>query len=152
MLNELKDKLAVDKDSLDEELVQQPALLHAIHEAYEDALADRDDYKEQLTTLEAALDLEFRTIEPKPTETALKSMVQIDERRQKLYRQYALARHKVGELGALKDAYKDKSHMLRELCGLYLAKYYEQNSVKATAETDNAVYKRQRQRLAEGRR
>lgn len=144
MLNEIKTRLRINKDSLDNELIEQAELLFSISDLYETALTERDFLKEELAQVDARLDHKYRNGKEKITEAMVKSFVLIDKDHTKAFTAYADARLKAGQLAALKDSFKERGYMLRELCGLFLAGYYEQNSVRSTANTDAALYRQRR--------
>ena len=154
-MEELKQRLQLDKHALDDELIQQASMLHTVSDAYEEAMSERDDLKEKLATADAELDQSIRDDaeehNEKITESMIKAKIQSDVEHKKAYFAYASAKLKAGKLLALKDAFKERGYMLRELCSLYLSNYFEDNSVRATPTTENASYKRVRARLADGR-
>ncbi len=148
---DLKQYLVLDKDRLDDELIAQASLLHASSEKYEIACGERDCLKETLATVDARLDASYRQqLGSKITEGTIKASVQADPLHAAAFSDYVAAKQYAGELGALADAFKDRSYMLRELCQLYRSNYFETDSVRSN-DYDNAVYTRQRQRLAEAR-
>ena len=154
-MEDLRPRLQLDKHALDDELIQQASMLHSVSEAYEEAMAERDDLKEKLATVDAELDQSIRDDaeehNEKLTEGTIKAKIQADVEHKKAYFLFASAKLKAGKLQALKDAFKERGYMLRELCSLYLSNYFEHNSVKPTQITENASYKRARVRLADTR-
>ena len=57
---------------------------------------------------------------------------------------FAEAKAFADKLGVLKDAMHQRGYMLRDMCQLYIANYYEEGSVKSTNHTDTASYQQQR--------
>lgn len=151
MKDDLKKHLVLDKNALDDELIHQASLLYTVSEAYEGALAERDNLKEQLATVDAQIDSTIRADEEKQTEAAIKHLIAKHNWHRDAYLAFAEAKAKAGKLGALKDAFKERGYMLRELCSLYLSNYYTQDSVRSTQATDDASYQQRRIKMAEGR-
>lgn len=150
--DELKAYLVIDKDALDEELMSQPQLFFTICEAVVDAMDRRDALKEELAVAEADLDNEIREAadknDEKITNDAVKARVRSDSKRKKAYGAYSKVKAESDKLGALKEAFVQRSHMLKHLCELYVANYYEQNSFRGTNRQDTAVYIKQREKIA----
>lgn len=152
-MEEFRGYLVINKNALDEEVTQQPSLFFAVAEAYAEAATERDSLKELLGTIDAQLDAIVREeLEgEKVTESLVKNRIQVHPNHKAAFESYLEAKQKADVLGALKDAFHTRGYLVRDLCSLALANYYESNAVKDTATTDAAVYKRQRQRLAEAR-
>lgn len=149
MIEEFAGYLAIDKDALDVELQHQSELLYKIGEAFVDAVAMRDTCKEQLATVDADLDAYIRDSEDKLTEPAIKNAIQAHKKHKAAHTVYLAAKADADKLGVLKDAMKDRGFMLRALCELYIANYYEENSVKGTNKTDTVAYHQQRKRISD---
>ncbi len=152
-VDEFRRYLTIDKDNLDDEVTQQSTLFFNVAEAYATAATERDTLKELLGTIDAQLDGIIREeLEgDKFTEAMVKNRIQVHPNHKEAFESYLEAKQKADVLGALKDAFHTRSYLLRDLCSLALANYFETGAVKDTAVTDNAVYRRQRQRLAEAR-
>lgn len=151
---DFKEYLQIDKHALDEELVKHPTLLFEIGEAYVEAVAERDALKEQLATTDATLDgmvrKELEITGEKATESIVKNKVQSHPLHQTASDAYLSSKLKADTLAALKEAFSTRGYMLRDLCQLYTANYFEQTSTKSSAAGD-VVYHRQRQTLADAR-
>jgi len=152
-VEEFREYLKIDKNNLDDEVTQQSTLFFAVSEAYAEAATDRDLMKEQLSTIDAQLDAIVRLeLEgEKVTESIVKNRIQVHPSHETAFQSYLNAKQKADVLGALKDAFHTRSYLIRDLCSLALANYFESSAVKDTGVTDQAVYRRQRQRLAEAR-
>ena len=155
LIDELRNYLEIDKHSLDDEIVKQPSLFFRVSEAFVEAVAERDACKEELASVDAELDGEVRhkleVAGDKITEAIVKNEIQTHKKHGPAFDTYILAKTKADMLLALKEAFQQRGYMLRDMCSLYVASYYEQSSVQGTSKTDTAVYNRQRERLAEGR-
>lgn len=154
-IDEFREYLTIDKLALDDALKEQPSLLFQVSEEYETALAQRDSLKDAVATVEANLDVDiredFEQSKAKLTEPQVKHLIASDPERNRAYKAYAAARERAGKLGALKDAFKERGYMLREMCSLYVSNYFEQASSRPTPNTDAVVYRTQRSRLAASR-
>lgn len=144
--------LQIDKNALDEELVRHPDLIFRVGEACAEAIAERDSLKEQLAVTDAELDAVVREElkDEKTTEAIVKNRIQVHPKHTAASDAYLNAKEKCDILAALREAFSAKGYALRELCQLYLANYYSQDSIKSEA-PDAVVYKRRRQQLAEAR-
>lgn len=151
--DEFRRYLQIDKNALDDELISHPQLLFRVSEAYVEAVAERDALKENLLTVDASLDQEIRgELEGgKVTEAIVKNLIQLHPKHKAASDAYLMSKHKADVLAALKDAFGTRGYMLRDLCQLYTANYFENSSVKDSAAADAATYRRNRQRLAEAR-
>lgn len=152
-IDEFREYLKINKNGLDDEVTHQSGLFFAVAEAYAEAATDRDLMKEQLATIDAQLDsiVRLELEGEKVTESIVRNRVQVHPSHEAAFQSYLNAKQKADVLGALKDAFHTRSYLLRDLCSLALANYFESSAVKDTGTTDQAVYKRQRQRLAEAR-
>ena len=147
---ELKQYLRINKHRLDEELEEQPMLLFQISEAFVQASAERDMLKEQLATIDATLDGKARTklerTQDKVTEAMVKNSVQTSADHEAASAAYLKAKNQADLLAALKEAFHSRGYMIRDLCTLYAANYYEQGSAKPTNTTNRATYSMGRQK------
>jgi hypothetical protein len=143
--------LAIDRHSLDDELIKQPGLYYRIGEAYAEAAAIRDTKKEALATADAELDGFFRSGPEKLTEGKIQALVQRDPRHQEAFIEYNEAKLAADKMAALRDAFHARGYMLRDLVSLHTTGYFEADSVKSTASTDGYVYEQRRDQLAQRR-
>ena len=152
-LEEYRRYLRIDKHALDQELVEQPSLLFQISEAFVQAAAERDMLKELLATTDAKLDADVRSqhADEKYTEAMVKNQVQTNKKHDQAMLKFLDAKKQAELLFALKEAFQTRSYMIRDLCSLYNANYFEEASAKGTGSTDHATYKAGRQRMEAGR-
>ena len=151
-VDEFREYLKIDKLGLDINLSQQPSLLFAVSEACEQALALRDKLKDDIGICEANLDLTYRQTMTNYTEGKIKSLVLTDKARRSAITAYNNQRAKAGQLLALKDAFKERGYMLREMCSLYVSNYFERNSSRPTVDTDTVAYNQRKAKIAAVRR
>lgn len=141
-VDEFREYLKIDKSSLDDELAAQSELFYAIGEMYVTAVSIRDELKETMATTDALLDQRVRKVaKDKVTEAQVKGQIQLEPEHTKAHNAYLEAKTEADILGALKDAFKERGYMLRDLCSLYVSGYYETKS-----------YYQRRERLAAGRK
>lgn len=152
MIEEFRNYLEIDKNSLDDEVVQHPSLFFRVSEAYVEAAAVRDIAKEELATVDAELDRQIReNFEgEKITEATIKNQIQTHKAHKAAMDAYLTAKHNADLLGVLKEAFSVKGYMVRDLCSLAVANYFESTSIRSE-QTDQTVYKANRARLAEAR-
>lgn len=154
-LSDLQAQLAIDKSALDDEVIRQPSLFYDISEQLTDASAERDAAKEDLATIDAELDNKGRkklsTIHDKVTENMVKNFVQTSPEHEKAFDIFLAAKTKADKLSALKDAFQQRSYMLRDLVQLYSANYFEESSVKPTRAQEASHYAANRLRMANAR-
>lgn len=154
-LDEFRRYLKIDKHALDDDIVQQPMLFYEVSEAYVVAAAERDGFKEALARVDAGLDAEIREelekSDTKATEAMVKNQIQCHQDHEKAYKLYAKAKEQADLLAVMKDSFQQRGYMLRDLCQLYVANYFEESSVRGTSNTDAAVYKRRREHLGNAR-
>lgn len=154
-ISELQQQLAIDKSVLDDEVIRQPVLFYTVSEMLTDALAERDGAKEELAYVDAAEELKARRALAKVHGKVTDAMVKHEVQRSKAHTQasddYLDAKHKADKLLALKDAFQQRSYMLRDLVSLYSANYYESSSMKPTKAQEASQYASQRSRMSTAR-
>lgn len=154
-IDELKGYLRIDKTNLDDEVVHQPSLFYEISEAVVDAIAQRDALKEDLANIDADLDQETRKKvereEKRITDTAVAKAIQRHPKHATAFSKYMAAKFKADQFLALKEAFVQRGYMLRDLCQIYVAGYYEKTSIQGSSATDTVVYTKRRQQMAEAR-
>lgn len=125
----LKSALRIAPDDLDSCLVQQPGLFYAVAEALSVATSQRDAMKLELEEAQAELDQQFRLKasdedpKAKVREGDIESQIKLSPRIKQLQRRFLESRTRVDDLAALKEAYHQRSFMLRELVAVQLAHF-----------------------------
>jgi hypothetical protein len=124
-LKNLRDGLRIDEDDLDQCLIEQPSLFFNVADALALAISKRDETKLELDELLANKDRtirnEAKALEEKITEAAIQRRLDMDKGVQDKQRDFADQRLKVDRLTALKEAYKERSWMLREIVASKIA-------------------------------
>lgn len=154
---ELEQGLKIDRNALEIEWEKQPDLFYRVSKALEGAISLRDEAETHVKEIEAKTDQEIRKkytrSEEKVTEAQIKALLLTNPGVQEAKEDYLRLKEECGLLGALKDAYKQRSYALTGLVELYLGNYY--SDLKKTGGEFNSkqVSKRQaREAMAEGRR
>ena len=154
-LAELQAQLAIDKSVLDDEVIRQPVLFYTISEQLTDASAQRDAAKEELATVDAEMDSHWRKklakLQDKVTEKMVANHVQTSAEHEAAFKTYLEAKTKADKLSALKDAFQQRSYMLRDLVALYSANYYEDASIKPSRAQEASHYNINRERIADAK-
>ncbi len=127
-LEEFRTHLTINKDSLDEDITVQSDLFFRVSEAYAFACSRRDAAKEQIKQVDAKMDLEIRQDASdegvKVTETKVSSLVAASEEHLEAASEHLDCIEEVNIFGSLKEAFSQRSYMLRELVELYCVGYY----------------------------
>lgn len=152
MTEDLKQYLIIDKLALDDELIQQASLHQEAGDAWADAVAKRDELKEQLAVIGAELDKHIRATQSGATEGKIKNLITSDPSHIKATNYYLRAKHNADKLAILKESFEQRNKALENLAKLYLGNYFVRDSVRATPTTDEVVYRTRRRRLAEKNR
>jgi hypothetical protein len=154
-IEEFKNYLKIDKHGLDQELMEQPMLFFKISEAFAQATAERDMLKEQLASTDARLDSDMRRVFDKAgekyTEAMVKNAVQTDKKHEAAIKKFFDAKEQADLFLALKEAFQSRAYMLRDLCSLYTANYFEESSARGSGQTNHATYRMGRERIATAR-
>ncbi len=154
-VDEFRKYLKINKEKLDDELVQHSQLFFAVCEELVNALALRDGAKEGLAVTDAELDAKYRIAlekrHDKVTEAMVKGRVQTDPEHERVFGKFVEAKKRADLLQALKDSFEQRGHMVRDLCKLYIASYYDEGSVKGTNRIDKDRYEVRREALARQR-
>lgn len=142
-LDELRAALAVDKYGLDDVLIQQPQLFHAVASEYAMSVSRVDLLKDQLKRLEGDLGLAIRqdkdTQGQKYTEAVILAGVASDTNRVMLFEELVAAQGECAQWQALRDAFLQRSYAIKDLVSLFTNEYYINNAMKSpkAAEAQN---------------
>lgn len=127
LIDELRDFLRIDRNNLDQEIIEQPELFYRVSEAYVNAVSLRDKYSEELKQIDAEVDLtlrqHFESSGKKVTEKVIDSEVKSSGKHETASEKYLNAKAEAEKLLAIKEAFIQKSYMIRELCGIYISGY-----------------------------
>jgi hypothetical protein len=127
-LAELEQRLSIDEHALDDALTQQPDSFYRVAKNLALLISRRDAAKQLLAEEEARADREFRDVaaknNDKTTEAELKNMIRLDADVRKAQKSFLDLSQSVGELSALKEAFQQRSYVLKDLVNLYISNYY----------------------------
>ena len=140
---------------LDDEVIRQPMLFYEVSDQLTDALAERDAAKEELAAVDADLDNSWRRklakVKERVTDKVILSHVTTSPEHEKAFEAYLQAKTRADKLTALKEAFQQRSYMLRDLVALYSANYYETTSLKPTKAQDISHYHTNRSHMNDAR-
>jgi len=129
----LSELLIIDRDQLDQELIEQSHYYMQISSKLAQAMEERDKLKDQVKILESSEGTRFRNLlheesGKKPTESAVLECVKQSQRvieAQNVHREMSRV---VQDWQNLRDAWTQRSHSLKSLCDLYSADYFPSKS------------------------
>jgi hypothetical protein len=152
---DLKKRLAIDKMALDDDVMEQPALFDDVSDQLADAIAERDAAKEDLTVVDAELDINWRRKlakgQTRVTDKIIASCVATSQEHAKAFEVYLKAKTRADKLLGLKESFKQRSDALRSLAQLYAANYFQVTSLKPSKEQSDSKYAATRARLSDAR-
>lgn len=127
-----KKYLAIDRDGLDDCLIKQPELFYHVSEQYTLAVGRRDAAKLELEKVEAEISQSIRENalkrEEKVTEAGIAEKITIAPRVYTLRFDLLQLKGEVDKWLAMKEAYQQRSFMLRELVPIHLSQLYSGTS------------------------
>lgn len=131
-LEELEPGLQIDEHALDEALQEQPDLFYRVSKDLALLTSRRDAAKQNVSEVEAQVDLEVRSGAAKRDEKIPEREVDAQKRLHPKVKaavaQMLQLNSAVGQLAALKEAFQQRSWVLKDLVGLYIANYYSDKS------------------------
>jgi hypothetical protein len=127
-LEEFEDKLKIDKDDLDHELVHQSSLSFNVGRMFAKSISVRDAAKSERNKVSAALDREIRREashnEEKVTEPQILSRIKENPRYDEINSRYQKLCEISAVWEALKESYQMRSYAIKDLVQLWIANYY----------------------------
>ena len=128
-IEEYRAHLKIDRGRLDDMLVEQPVLFHDVSDAYALAVSQRDMAREDQKRVSAravGAVREALSVEGiKPTVSLTDERLEQNESHIEARDRYKSAAMRADRLLALKEAFQQRSYMLKDLAGLYTASYYQ---------------------------
>lgn len=136
---ELRDKLEIDRASLEEVLEQQSGLFEEVSFRLARANFERDTLKLKMEELYAELDGEIReeaaATETKITEAAISNKIKLNLEMQEAQRAYLKARSEAETWQGLVNAYNQRSYTLRDIVAIALRQMSMDGDVIATEQS-----------------
>ena len=150
-LQEIRDQISINRNSLDDELIRQPDMLYRVGELYARVADARDAAKDTLKSTKAeSADRARRRITEggeRATDARTEEQTLLDDAYKQALENYHVGELMVNRVTALRDAVAQRGYVLRDLVQLYQSEYF----VKDSANTD-ARYTHNKAALARGRR
>jgi hypothetical protein len=151
-------QLEINKYDLDTEVSKQPRIAEQVGERYAMAKSLRDQAKDDLKTVAAERAIEIRAQRDrdgeKITDKIIEDLVQIDQFRKKAFKRYVEAERYMTHLEELRDSFRERGFMLKEMCNLWHSSYFDDPSHRKpdSAAARNDEYEANKARLNEQRR
>lgn len=127
-VEQYEEGLQIDQNALEDALQSQVPSYYEVSKRLSEAESRRDAAKHYLKTVEARVDDEIRRKAKedgeKITEGAVAARLLVDEAVTEANNLYMDASAQYRDLVALKEAYSQRSYMLKELISLWIANYY----------------------------
>jgi hypothetical protein len=155
---DLRAELFIDKNALDDELVEQPQLFMEVSALLAKAISRRDLAREEQKQIDARLDPEIRSRlgeekEGRITNAMIEAELEAHPDHIAAREAYKKASAEVAKLEGLQEAFRQRSFMLRELVSLYVANYYDNAPAQASgAHPSDVEHARNRAEMAERRK
>ena len=148
-----KEDLRIDRDALEECLVEQPEMYAKWSDAWAQAVKERDEAKEALNLVKADLDMRVRKgwdilgFEKKPTDMAITTWIcaHTDYRNSNFH--LIQATYNVNVLEAAKWAFQHRKDSLDNLTKLFLSNYYSDSKAVGQEARDMLADMRQKKHL-----
>jgi len=160
-MSEYQEDLEIDKYNLHEQWEIQPSLYIKWAEKSAEAMYERDKAKEQLDLISAEVEFEIRNnplnygLKEKPTESAIKSKIIIDEKYIKSNENYLLSKKNAAIISGVLVALEHKKKALEAEVSLWLGGYYSEIKVPQEMHkqikqvNDNKIVKKLKKRVRE---
>lgn len=158
LIIDLEAGLKIDEHALDTALIRQPDMFYRVSQALALAISRRDFAKQTRDELMAELDADIRAVaarhEEKITEGGIKAQLTMDPAVKRAERECLDRGAMVGQLTALKEAFVQRSYVLKDLASLYVANYYSDASAgsRSTEQVKNRAGDDARRAMSEARR
>jgi hypothetical protein len=153
-LRDAKNYLMIDKDNLDDCVIKQAVLFYDVSENLNKAKERYDQEKYNLSLVESRLLQEVRKkvlrkdVKKKPTEGDLKEQVYLDTEYKEAKEDLLEEKEKVSQWESMRDAYSQRSFMIKEIVKLWESDYYETGTVKnSESRTFRKKQSKQRRKL-----
>ncbi len=159
LLQEFRTHLLIDQHNLDQELVQQPSLYNKVAQAFAQAESRRDHLSEKLKIVDARLYTDWKDkLEEEAgdgkrvTDTAVANVIQQDPIHEKARNKYLATKEEAAILLAMKEAFYQRSYMLRDLASLFTTQYYERDVVHGNNKASKEMtHMRNKEKLRQAR-
>lgn len=148
--------LRIDQNALDEELERQVLSFYEVSRMLALYTSRRDAAKQMLQTVEAEVDSRLRRkmskTDKRSTEKELDALRRTDAEVRKANDALLELNAITGQLAVLKEAFQQRSYVLKDLVALFVANYYASSSAGAKADVREIDARVARQAMAKERR
>jgi hypothetical protein len=150
-IEDLEEGLRIDEHALDEALKQQPDLFYRVTKKLNLLVSRRDAMKQELSTVEAEVDIKIREkhrqADTKPTDKSVEAEKRTNREVMGIVDELINLNAQVAQWQALKEAFQQRSYVLKDLVNLYVASYFgdltdSSQRNKISAERDREVVRR----------
>lgn len=153
----LETELRIDKNSLDDALVEQPDFYYRVSKAYSLLLSRRDAAKSRLEEVRAEADGQIRNAANKTaekvTETSITNRVLLSDDVREAIERLAAAQSEMSKWLMLREAFEQRSYALKDLSALYSAGYFtDRTGSSARRDAGDRKYEKDKEGLAQSRR
>lgn len=128
-MDRLRDALVIERDALSECLIEQPQLYYDVASGHAESVARRDALKLDSEEAQAEVDKRIRADavakDTKLTEAAIQQQLKLDAKVTELAHRSLQAREEADRWAALREAYQQRSFMLRELVALHVSERHD---------------------------
>jgi len=131
VLKAFEEYLIIDKNKLDQEVMQQSSLLHKVGKEFAKATGVAVTRKDQLKRIDAKLAVRHRKKLEKlgrATDSMITTAVLLDIKHEEAFDIWNKAVVHADKLESLKESFKQRGFMLRDLIGMYLSDYFSKDS------------------------
>lgn len=152
-LEDFEGCLEIDETNLDQELMRQPATMQEISLCYAEAVSIRDAGKQELERTYAEVSLQvredFADSGRKVTEDLVLQTTLASDEYVAAQKDYLDAKLECDQWSGLKEAFIQRSFMLRDLVQLYIAGYFTDSAIKGgEAAAGDAKYEITKRKMA----
>jgi hypothetical protein len=156
-LDRYRGLLAIDRDRLDDNLIEQGQLFSDVCDETALALFHRDKADQAVTLAEGEADERYRAVDPsetkKPPETKIKRDIDADEHVLRAKRTYLRWKLVVDRWFGLQKSFSQRASSMESLTQLYNAGYFtKQSGARAQPDVKQRAYDRTRDEIAAARR
>lgn len=151
-LSGLEEGLRIEKDALDDGLLQQPDLFYRVSKELTLATSRRDAAKQGVADAEANVELALHRSKDKYTVGEIKAHIAVAPSVKAARKMLADLQYEVNALNGLKEAFSQRSYALKELVALFIANYYGDIDTRAARKVTDVKYMDARKRMNEERK
>ncbi len=149
LIEEFETYLVLDKNDLDKIVSRQSSLMHKVGKECAKAIGEAATQKGHLKRMEAKLSgIHRKKLEKigRTTEKQVEHSVLLDDRRITAFEKYNDSVVFADTMESLKDSFKTRGFMIRDMVAMMLSSYYAKDSFENSEEIKNHKYEKVRER------